>query len=227
MKKKKHDSSTSTSRSRSAEHHLRKSDSKVMKDNKQISSRSDSRSRSARHTSRKSDYKTKKSRSIRKKDKHSRSRSASRSSQRSRPDLIKEGPKLKVINQEWTNIKIVCHQGQGHHQGQMLDLLIKRKSGPDVLNQRSISKNVIYCLVQNHSQDLVQGQGHTEQRQGQGQQKEDHIIIHHIQTLIQIRRWIDILQHMEIPENIQRLCVLTGRRIGYLLKRSLTVTEKL
>ena len=95
-----------------------------------------------------------------------------------------------------------------------------------MLNQRSISISVFHRLVQNHSQYLVQGQGHTKQRQGQRQQKEDHIIIHHIQTLIQIRRWIDILQHMEIPENIQRLCVLMGRQIGCLLKRSLTVTEK-
>ena len=62
---------------------------------------------------------------------------------------------------------MVCHQGQGHHQGQILDLLIKRESRPDMLNQRSISTNVIHRLVQNHSQDLVQGQGHTEQRQGQ------------------------------------------------------------
>ena len=80
------------------------------------------------------------------------------------PDLIKEGSKQKVINQEWTNISIICVQSQGHHQGQIPDLLIKR---PDMLNQRSISTNVIHRLVQNHSQDLVQGQGHTEQRQGQ------------------------------------------------------------
>ena len=84
----------------------------------------------------------------------------------------------------------------------------------------------MHCLVQNHSQDLGQGQGHTEQRQGQRKQKGDHIVIHHIQTLIQIRRWIDILQNMEIPENIQKLYVLMGRLIGYLLKGSLTVTEK-
>ena len=113
---------------------------------------------------------------------------------------------------------MVCHQG--HHQGQILDLFIKRKSRPDVLHQR-----VSHRLVQKHSQDLVQGQGHTEQRQGQRKQK-DHIFIHHIQTLIQILRWIGILQDMEIPENIQKLCVLMGRRIGYLSKRSLTVTEK-
>ena len=122
--------------------------------------------------------------------------------------------------------KIVCHQGQGHHQDQMLDLLIKRKSRPDVLNQRSVSTNIIHRLVQTHSQDLVQGQGHTEQRQGQRKLKEDLIVIHHIQTLIQTLRWIDV-QGMEIPENIQKLCVLMGRRIGYLLKRNLTVTEKL
>ena len=88
-------------------------------------------------------------------------------------------------------------------------------------NQRSISTSVSHRLVQNHSQDLVQGQGHKEQRQGQRKQKEDHIVIHHMQTLLQI------LKDMEIPENIQKLCVLTGRRIGYLLKRNLTVTEKL
>ena len=71
------------------------------------------------------------------------------------PDLIKGGPKLTVINQEWTNINIVCHQSQCR----ILYLLIKIKSRPDVLNQRSISTNVIHRLVQNHSQDLVQGQG--------------------------------------------------------------------
>ena len=94
-----------------------------------------------------------------------------------------------------------------------------------MLNQRSISTTVIH-LVQNHSQDLVQGQGHTEQRQGQRKQKEDHIVNHYIQTLRQTLRWIDV-QGMEIPENIQKLCVLMGRQIGYLLKRNLTVTEKL
>ena len=98
-----------------------------------------------------------------------------------------------------------------------------------MLNQRFISTNIIHRLGQNHSQDLVQGQSHTEQRQGQRKQKEDYgsIIILHIQTLIQIRQWIDILQDMEIPENIQKLCVLMGRRIGYLLKGKLTITEKL
>ena len=95
-----------------------------------------------------------------------------------------------------------------------------------MLNQRSISTKVIHRLVQNHSQDLVQGQGHTEQRQGQRKQKGDHIVIHHIQTLIQIRRWLDILHEIEIPENIQKLCVLMGSRIGYLLKGNFTVTEK-
>ena len=144
---------------------------------------------------------------------------------------IKEGPKLKVINQEGTNINIICHQSQdhlqGHHQGQILDLIIKRESRPGVLNQRSISTNIIHRLVQNHSHDFVQGQCHTEQRQGQRKQKENQIVIHHIQTLIQTLRWIDVLQDMEIPENIQELCVLMGRRIGYLLKRNLIVTEKL
>ena len=67
---------------------------------------------------------------------------------------------------------ILRHRLQG--QSQIPDLLIKRKSRPDVLNQRSISTNVIYRLVPNHSQDLVQGQGHTEQRQGQRKQKEDY-----------------------------------------------------
>ena len=127
-------------------------------------------------------------------------------------------------------MNIVCHESQdhlqGHHQGQIPELFIKRKSRPDVLNQRFISTNVMHCLVQNHSQDLVQGQGHTEQRQGQRKQKEDHIVIHYIQTLIQTLRWIDV-QGMEIPENTQKLCVLMGRRICYLLKRNLTVTEKL
>ena len=52
-----------------------------------------------------------------------------------------------------------------------------------MLNQRSISTSVSHRLVQNHSQDLVQGQGHKEQRQGQRKQKEDHIVIHHMQTL--------------------------------------------
>ena len=141
-------------------------------------------------------------------------------------DLIKEGPEQSVGNQEWTNISIVCHQSQDHLQGQIPDILIKRKSRPDVLNQRSISINVIHRLVQNHSQDLVQGQGHAEQRQGQRKQKEDLTVNHHIQTLIQTLRWIDV-QGMEIPENIQKLCVLMGRQIGYLLKRNLTVTEKL
>ena len=94
-----------------------------------------------------------------------------------------------------------------------------------MLNQRSISTSVSHRLVQNHSQDLVQVQGHAEQRQGQRKLKEDHMVIHHIQTLIQTLRWIDV-QGMEIPENIQKLYVLMGRRIGYLLKGSLTVTEK-
>ena len=122
-------------------------------------------------------------------------------------DLLKEGSKQKMINQDRKNMNIVCHQSQdhlqGHHQGQIPDLLIKRKSRPDVLNQKSISTNVIHRLVQNHSQDLVQSQGHTEQRQSQIKQK-DHIIIHHIQTLIQTLRWIDV-QGMEIPENILKL----------------------
>ena len=96
-----------------------------------------------------------------------------------------------------------------------------------MLNQKSISTNVIHSLVQNHSQDLVQGQGHIEQRQDQRKQKEDHIVIHHIQTLIQTFREIDILQGMEIPENTQKLCILMGRQTGYLFKRNLTVTEKL
>ena len=94
------------------------------------------------------------------------------------------------------------------------------------MNQRSISTSVSHRLVQNHSQGLVQGQGHAEQRQGQRKLKEDHIIIQNSQTLIPTLRWIDV-QGMEIPENIQKLCVLMGRRIGYLSKRSLTVTEKL
>ena len=78
---------------------------------------------------------------------------------------------------------ILRHRLQG--QGQIPDLLIKRKSRPDVLNQRSISTNVIYRLVPNHSQDLVQGQGHTEQRQGQKNKKKI-TVIHNIQTLIHI-----------------------------------------
>ena len=55
-----------------------------------------------------------------------------------------------------------------------------------MLKQRFISTNIIHCLVQNHGQDLIQGQGHAEQKKGQRKQKEDHrnIVIHHIQTLI-------------------------------------------
>ena len=50
-----------------------------------------------------------------------------------------------------------------------------------MLNQRFICTNVIHLLV--HSQDLVQGQGHAERKTGQRKQKEDHIVIHNVQTL--------------------------------------------
>ena len=63
LRRKKYDSSTSASRSRSAEHRSRNSDTKVKNKKKQDSSRSDSSSKLVRHSSRKSDYKTKKSKS--------------------------------------------------------------------------------------------------------------------------------------------------------------------
>ena len=122
---------------------------------------------------------------------------------------------------------MVCHQAQDHLQCQILDL-IKRESRPDVLKQRFISTNVIHHLVQNHSQDLHQGQGHTvKERSKKTKEDQRNIDIHHIQALIQICRWIDILQDMQILEDTQKLCVLIERQIGYLSKRNLTVTEKL
>lgn len=93
-----------------------------------------------------------------------------------------------MTSQRGTNKNIIRHlvqdQLQGHYQGQVPDLLIKRKSGPDVLNRRFVGTNVILRPVQNHSQDLVQDQGHIELRKGQRKQKEDHIsILILIQTL--------------------------------------------
>ena len=88
----------STSRSRSAGHRSRKSDTKVKNKKKQDSSRSDSSSKSVRHSSRKGDSKTRKIKSQRKKDKHSRSRSrsASRSSSRSASRLLSRSHKRRT-----------------------------------------------------------------------------------------------------------------------------------
>ena len=111
--------------------------------------------------------------------------------------------------------------------------------------------------VQGHNQDLFQGQGHTEQKEGHGyvKQKEDHLVqghdqdlqshieqkgqghinrkevhgnvIHYLQILILTLQSINILTDMEILKNIQKLCVLMGSQTGCLSERSSTVIEKL
>ena len=110
--------------------------------------------------------------------------------------------------------------------------------------------------VQGHSQDLLQCQGHTEQKEVQGyvKQKGDHPvqgqnqdllqshieekgqghikevhgnIIHHLEVLILTLQSMNILTDMEILKNIQKLCVLMGSQTGCLSERSWTVIEKL
>lgn len=87
-----------------------------------------------------------------------------------------------------TIMKEVGHLGQGHHQGHVLTLHIKREVRQREPNPGCKSTNIT-LLVQIHCQGLAQGQGQRKQEEDQCQRNQkDHqrdIATHHIQDRIQ------------------------------------------